>query len=137
MTSCARSLAVAVLLSVTSLALAERPPEERSEAKMVLVGTVKEITTRQSKLDSDGVMTHYLAQVAVKKVERGKGVKTGGTAYVRWFAVTKTPGEDWVGAGGHSYRIKSGDKARFYLMNQSKGAWEVIYSHDGVQKLTR
>src|SRR3954453_21613534 len=128
MKSCVRWLAVVLLSGVPSLAVAERPPEERSDAKLVLVGTVKKVTTRQSKLEGDGVMTHYLAELAVKKVEKGKGARSGGTAYVRWFAITKKPSEDWVGGFGHSYAIKSGDKARFYVMNKSKGAWEVIYS---------
>src|SRR5262245_25484545 len=134
MSSRTRWLAVAMLLGVSSLALAERPPEERKDAKMVLVGAVKKVTTRKVKLEGDGVMTHYLAQVRVKKVERGKGARAGGTVYVRWFALTKKPSEDWVGAGGHNYPIKSGDKARFFVMNKSKGGWEVIYSPDGVEK---
>src|SRR4051794_14168431 len=103
MTSCVRWLAVVMLSSVTSLAVAERPPEERGEARLVLVGTVKKVTTRKSKLEEEGVMTHYLAQIAVKKVERGKGARAGGTVYVRWFAVTKKPSEEWVGGFGHSY----------------------------------
>ena len=61
----------------------------------------------------------------------------GGTAYVRWFAITKKPGDDWAGAGGFNHALKSGDKARIYAMNKSKGAYEIIYSPDGVQKLPR
>jgi hypothetical protein len=54
---------------------------------------------------------------------------------VTWLHVTRRPSRPVAGAYGHRYRLKAGDRARFWLMDRGEGRWEVLYSPDGVQKL--
>jgi hypothetical protein len=57
--------------------LAERAPEERSQATHVLLGTVAGVYVREEK-DT----RHYLVEIAIEKVEKGEDFKPGGTFYV-------------------------------------------------------
>jgi hypothetical protein len=128
------ALAAAVLVAA---ARAERPPEQRDEAKLVVAGTVQKVTTKKDKFGGDGVRTDYTAEVAVDKVEKGEGVKAGETIKVSWFRVTKNPSRPFVGAFGHAYKIKEKDRARFWLMGSPRTGWTVIYNSDGVEKLKK
>jgi hypothetical protein len=56
---------------------AERAPEPRSQATHVLVGTVAGVYVRQEQ-----GTRHYLVEIAVERVEKGEGLKPGGTFYV-------------------------------------------------------
>ncbi len=118
---------------------AERPPQKRDDAKLVVVGTVKKITPKESKWFGDGISTTYTAEVAVDKVDRGRGAKAGETIQVTWYRVTKTPTKPPPAAYGHSYPIKAKDRARFWLTGEprGKGAWTIIYNSNGVEKLTK
>src|SRR5262249_43777544 len=100
------ALAAAVLVAG---ARAERPPEQRDDAKLVVAGLVQKVTTKKDKFGGDGVRTDYTAEVAVDKVEKGEGVKPGDTIKVSWFRVTKNPSRPFVGAFGHAYKIKEKD----------------------------
>jgi hypothetical protein len=137
-----KALFVAVaLLGVAALAHAERPPQSRDAAKLVLKGTIKEITTKETKFAGDGVRTDYTAEIVVDAVDRGETVKAGDTIMVTWFHVTKRPSVFVVGAFGHEYALKEQDKAKFWLMDRGpgvpKGVWVVIYNKDGVEKIDK
>lgn len=56
---------------------AERPPEDRSRATHVVVGTVEGVYVREEK-----DIRYYLVEIAVEKVEKGEGLKPGQAFYV-------------------------------------------------------
>jgi hypothetical protein len=56
---------------------AERAPEERSQATHVIVGTVEGVYVREER-----GTRHYLVEIAVEKVEKGRGFKPGQAFYV-------------------------------------------------------
>jgi hypothetical protein len=128
-------MAGAVLVVLAPVALAERPPQSRDRADLVVVGKVKRITTQESGFGGDGTRTSYTAEVVIGKVERGKGAKAGDTIKVSWFHVTKRPSRALLAAYGHGYSLKEKDEARFWLMSAGKYGWTVIYNRDGVEKL--
>jgi hypothetical protein len=127
-------LATAVALVAATVALAEREPQPRKEADLVVVGKIHGITSKDSKFFGDGVRTDYTAEVVVTSVERGKGAKIGEKLNVRWFAVTKSPGKPPPGAYGHKYKIKADDIVRFWLKKDGKD-WTIIYNSEGVEKV--
>jgi hypothetical protein len=145
---------VLVLLIVVFTAQAERPPQPRDKAKLVMSGTVTKLTTKTSTFAYDGVRTDYTAELVVENAETGNGVtlqtpketkdrvkmvKAGDTITVTWFRVTTRPTKPLPGAYGHDYAIKEKDKAKFWLMdrgpNVPEGVWVVIYNKDGVVKI--
>ena len=121
---------------VLGVAVAEQPDEPRNKAALVIVGTVKKITAKNSKFGGDGVMTNYTADVVVDKVDSGKGAKAGDTIKVNWYNVTKTPSDPPDGAYGYNHKLKAKDRAKFWLMGRGK-AWSIIYNKDGIEKLKR
>jgi hypothetical protein len=131
------------LLTALCLALfaawaqAERRPEQRDQADLVVTGKISQITPKSEKFGSDGTVVHYSADVDVKQVEHGKGIKPGQTLTVTWLHVTKRPSKPFAGAYGHRYPIKAGDAARFWLMDRGEGRWEIVYNPKGVEKLTK
>jgi uncharacterized protein (TIGR03067 family) len=131
-------VALALLLLATT-AQAERPPQSRDKAKLVVTGTVKAITTRDEPFKGGGVCTHYTAEVVIDSVDKGEQVKARDTITLTWFYVTKRPARQVVGAFGHDYALKEKDKAKFWLMDRApgvpKGVWAVIYNKDGVEKI--
>jgi hypothetical protein len=128
------SLVLIACLGTT--ALAERPPERRDKADLVVVGTIKKITSKKSPWGGDGESTSYTAEVTVDKVDRGKGARVGETIKVNWYRVTKSPRKLLPGAYGHSYDIKEKDEATFWLM-KGKSDWTIIYNRDGVEKVKK
>ncbi|HEV3259320.1 MAG TPA: hypothetical protein VG013_20810 [Gemmataceae bacterium] len=66
-----------VVLSVAADTFAERPPEEKSKATHVVLGTVAGVYSRDEK-DT----RYYLVELAIEKVEKGDGFKAGETFYV-------------------------------------------------------
>jgi hypothetical protein len=130
-----RLLAAFSLATAAASVYAERRPEERSEADLVVVGTVSKITAKRDKFGPDGTVTRYAAVVEVKKVEHGKAVRPGQTITVTWSHVTKRPGKPFPAAYGHRHRIKAQDVARFWLMDGGKGQWQIIYNANGVEKV--
>src|SRR5207302_1314214 len=74
-----RAIAAGLVVILVAGARAERPPEPRDDARLVVVGTVKKVTTKKSEFGGDGVRTDYTAEVAVDRVEKGEGVKPGET----------------------------------------------------------
>lgn len=113
---------------------AERPIQPKEDASLVLTGTVQKITTAKEKYGNDGLMTNYTAEVKVDKVFSGDGAKPGETIKVLWFHVTKPPSQPVFGASGHSYKLKSKAKAKFWLVKERNEGWTIIYNPQGVGK---
>ena len=119
----------AVLLVCT--ARAERPPQSREKADLVVTGKVAKLTTTETKFGGDGVMTTYTATVKVDKVEKGKA---DDEIAVTWFRVTTRPTEPLAGAYGQDHKLKEKDVATFWLM-KGKDGYSVIYNPKGVEKV--
>src|SRR5215468_811988 len=126
-----RTAALLIALLFVLPALAERPPQFRKDAKLVVVGTVEKITSEDKKFGVDGVYATYTAKVKVSKVEKGDGAKVGDVIDVTWFHVTKRPSRLLAGAYGHNHGLKEKDKATFWLNDGGKGQWTIIYNKDG------
>jgi hypothetical protein len=131
-----RKAALLVALLFALPALAERRPELRKNATLVVVGTVEKLTSEGKKFGGDGVMTTYKAKVKVSKVEKGD-VKVGDVIDVTWFHVTKRPSRPLAGAYGQNHGLKEKDAATFWLLGGEKGKWEIIYNKDGVEKVKK
>jgi hypothetical protein len=130
-------LTIAFVVLQAPAALAERPPQKRDKADLVVVGTVKKITSTARKFGNDGVSTNYVADVVVDKVEKGEGAKAGDTIKVHWFRVTKRPSKPLAGAYGHRYPLEDRAEARIWLMKNGKDGWSIIYNSDGVELLSK
>ncbi|MFO0880024.1 MAG: hypothetical protein U0840_21980 [Gemmataceae bacterium] len=127
------ALALVLLGLAVSLVQAERPPEQRSRADAVVVGTVGKVTPKTDTFGSDGVKTTYTATIEVKKVEKGEDIKQGDTIKVTWFAVTKAPSNPFPGAYGQKHALKPGTAARIWLMGSADKGFTIIYNRDGVE----
>src|SRR4051812_42856664 len=125
-----RILTLAALLSLVLVAgvRAERPPQQKSAAASVVVGTVEKLDKRTAPFFGDGVRTDYTATVKVEKVERGDQVKPGDTIKVTWFNVTKRPSKPVPGAYGHGYPVKEMGKIRVWLLEGKDKTFGVIYN---------
>jgi hypothetical protein len=77
------STAIFALFALAANALAERAPEERSNATHVILGKVEGVYLRE-----EGDTRHYLVEIAVEKSEKGDNVKPGETFYVRCYLWT-------------------------------------------------
>ncbi len=129
--------ACVVLGLLAPAALAERPPQFRDKADLVVVGKVKKITTTESKFGGNGIRTSYTAEVVVDRVEKGKGARAGDTIKVHWFHVTRRPTRPFPGAYGHGYPLEEKSEARFWLMDGGKSGWTIIYNRNGVELLSK
>src|SRR4051794_27341121 len=101
------ALSLIAFALILGAAVAERPVQPRNKAELVVVGTVKKVTSKNTKYGGDGVLTHYTAEVAVDKVESGKGAEAGDTIKVNWFNVTKAPSKPLPGASGQKHDLKA------------------------------
>lgn len=127
-----KKFALVALVVLASSALAERPPQFRKDAALVVTGTVEKLTAKDRLFGGDGVMTTYTAKVKVEKAEKGD-VKAGDTVEVTWFRVTKTPSRPLAGAYGQDHGLKEKDEATFWVTGD-KAPYSVIYNKDGVEK---
>jgi hypothetical protein len=139
-----RWLTCAALFAASGLAaetFAERPPEERSKATHVILGTVKAVYVR----DGDDVR-QYLVVIAIEKVEKGEGFKPGETFYVgcyrssipdfyRGMALTAEERKRLYRREGYGYEKvpKEGERVRVYAKhhvvyaNGRPGKYDGIY----------
>lgn len=122
---------IVVVMLVASVVQAERPPQSREKADLVVVGKVAKLATKDATFGDDGTMTTYTATVKVDKVEKGKA---GDTITVTWFRVTKSPSKPLPAAYGQDHKLKEKDTATFWLMEGGKDRWNVIYNSKGVEK---
>ena len=123
---------------------AERPPQFRRDAKLVVSGTVKTITLTKSPYVANdapkvrlGTLVQYTAEIVVESVEKGERARVGDTIKVSWFHVTELTGIGFGGAVGHSYPLAEKSRARVWLMGPYEDCWAIIYNHDGVEVIKK
>jgi len=133
--SAMKRLAIASLVVFAAAAVAERPPQFRKGAEVIVTGTVEKLTTAEKEFAGEGVTTTYTATVKVSEVKKGD-VKAGDTIDVTWFHVTKRPTKPVAGAFGQDHGLKEKDEATFWLMG-STPPYAVIYNRDGVEKVKK
>jgi hypothetical protein len=130
--------ALLVALTLTTATPAERAPEDRSDATHVVVGTVAAVYVRER----EGTR-HYMVEVAVEKVEKGEGVKAGGTLYVGCY--TWVPGyytgkklteeeKKRIAFRGSPYSgvPREGERIRVYAKHQAVYAAGRAGKYDGI-----
>jgi hypothetical protein len=130
-----RASLILALLAITPC-LAERPPQLRKDAQVVVKGVVEKMFAEKSEFGGDGIRTSYKVKVKVTAVEKGD-VKVGDVIEATWFHVTKAPTRPLPGAYGQKHDIKEKDEARFWLMGGEKGPYSVIYNTDGIEKVKK
>jgi hypothetical protein len=131
------SIVLAALLATLWLAtdlLAEKVDMPRaglqSTATHVITGTVKAVYTRKE-TEGEWRYTRYVAEVKVKTVEKGEGLKPGGLAYVRYWT------RSWIGGremppstSGHRGLPEEGETLRIYLARNAYDGFSTE-NHDG------
>jgi hypothetical protein len=129
-----RMIAFVALVAFTSASWAERAPEDRKDATLVVVGTVKKIKAEAETYNTDGEITYYFATVAVEKVEKGDKVKAGEDLKLYWYKITKRATAKVPGGSSHPCSATEKDRSRFWVKKGSRG-WEIVFADDGVEKL--
>ncbi|MEX2139610.1 MAG: hypothetical protein WD894_10135 [Pirellulales bacterium] len=113
-------LAVAMVLSAVEAARAEREPEDRKKADFVIVGMVKGVYSRDT-----GEYHHYIVEVRVDEVEKGRNFEAGGTFYVYCFD-RKASAPIEPAMSGHAAPPKEGQRIKAFV-KERKGKHEAIY----------
>jgi hypothetical protein len=129
-----KTLTCLAAILLVCAARAERPPQSRDKADLIVVGKVTKLAAEDEKFGGDGTKTTYTATVKVDKVEKGEA---GDKVAVTWFRVTAKPSKPLPGAYGQDHKLKEGDRAKFWLMKDGKGGWDVIYNTNGVEKVKK
>ena len=113
--------AIAAVFATASAALAERPPEAKSDAHFVFEGVVESVDMTPE----DGV-EYYLVAVKITKVLKGD-LTAGNVFQVSCFQVKKfKPGT--TGAAGHFAIPSKGDKIKAYAnKHEQRGGREALY----------
>jgi hypothetical protein len=97
------------------MARAERPPQDKADAPVVLTGVVESINETWD-LEYD----YFLVHVRVSAIDRGPGINVGDLFGVRCFQWSRPwPGK--VGAGGHRAIPAVGDEVRVYAFRRGPG----------------
>jgi hypothetical protein len=137
------SLSLLVVMVIGSAARAEIVPKSAEEmqkmATHVVVGDVRGVFTSQSR-SGQYEKTHYVAEVLVRKLEKGEGPSEGKLIYVRyWTQHWAGPGLPPPGTAGHRGLPATGDTVRAYLVNKgydgggqvTDGGYNVVFA-DGL-----
>ncbi|HEV3142821.1 MAG TPA: hypothetical protein VGZ47_02940 [Gemmataceae bacterium] len=141
-------LAVLLLFTVT-IVRAERvplsPEQQKAESTHIVTGTVKAIYGRdvETTLYGKGTReTHYVLEIEVQGVEKGKGIEKGDIIYARCWRL-KQRGEAGLvpGPSGHFDIPKEGEQVRAFVAKgkysptgQSDNGFSLVYPN-GIEKL--
>ena len=130
-----RAAYVAVLvaaLSFDSRLHAEKvdltPAQLLETATHVMTGKVKAIFSRVE-VNEDYEYRHYVAEVAVEGIEKGKGLKKTQLVYVRYLMMGYVgDGFPPPGSSGHRGLPAVGETRRIYLkLNGDDGGYDVVF----------
>ena len=113
-------LAPAIVLCGMTTAEAERPTEDRAKADFIAAGVVKGVYTRD-----EGDYYHYIVELTVDEVEKGKDLDAGSTLYVYSFDRKKSAPPE-PSASGHEDPPKRGQRIKAFVKD-GKGRHEAIY----------
>ncbi|HEV3165221.1 MAG TPA: PDZ domain-containing protein [Isosphaeraceae bacterium] len=109
-----------VLLSGTP-GWAERPPERKEEAALVVTGQVEKVYT-----NVDEANINQIVAIRIDSVERGKGFNPGDLLDARCFR--RKPNAPRIPAAyGHHDLPREGERIRAYLNPRDGGVYEGIY----------
>ncbi len=128
-----QTLTVALVLSTPAFALAERVPERREDAALVVRADVKAVFGKDRGDGLGETHTDFVVQLQVEAVEKGRGAKPGETLYAHCFQRTRNALIPLPGMAGHNQVPKPGERIRAYLNNHS-GVYEFAYP-DGLDRL--
>jgi membrane-associated protease RseP (regulator of RpoE activity) len=122
-----RSAASWIIASVLILShptvRAERPPEPKNSADLILTGTVERLYS-----STDAVENHYIAAIRIQSVNQGTGVVVGGLVDARFFQ--RRPDAPQIPAAyGHKDVPTVGQAVKAYLMQREPGVWEGTYPY--------
>ena len=99
-------------------------------ATHVITGEVAAIYKRKT-VEGDWTYTRHVAEVRVKTVEKGEGLKPGDLAYVRyWRRSWSGRGDMPLSTGGHRGLPKEGETLRIYLAQNAYDGFHTE-NHDG------
>ena len=91
------------------------PSALKKTATHVIVGEVAQIYERKE-VSEEWNTTYYLAEVRIKEVEKGDGIKAGELVYVRYWNRSPTPNRPIpLDTNGHRGLPKKGETLRIYL----------------------
>lgn len=127
LTAGCRAAALFVVFA-SAVAVAEKVPmsEEgrKAEATHILKGTVEQVFSRKETKPNGEVVTKYVAELKIAKVEKGEGLKEGQLAYVRYWHISemKTPG-----ASGQAKLPKAGDTVTVFVERAEDGAMDALF----------
>jgi hypothetical protein len=135
-----------VLLTISTGAFGERvdmpPAWLKNTATHVIIGTVAAVYESTAD-DKEWRTTRYVAEVRIKTVEKGEGLKTGDLVYVRYWH------RQWISASparpdtnGHRGLPSPGQTLRIYLARDAyngagtnkDGGFDVVFAN-GFEKL--
>jgi acyl-CoA thioesterase FadM len=114
----------------------------KSTATHIVVGTVQAIYERMVEESPSGRGVVYVAEVRVKEVEKGQGIKSGDLLYARYSEVHKvielSNGRKMSFEGPYRNKPETGQTLRIYLARNAydgftnennDGGFNVIYSN--------
>jgi hypothetical protein len=131
-----------IILPAHAEIVPKSPEQMQKMATHVVQGKVKAIYASSARA-GNYQQTHYLAELAVDKVEKGEGLQEKQLVYVRyWTQAWAGPGQPPPGTAGHRGLPTAGQSVRVYLVNKgydgggnvNDGGYNVVFA-DGFQVL--
>jgi hypothetical protein len=112
---------LAVIIS-TGSARADRAPDDRGTAKVVLDGEVESV--EQSK---DGEHDWFVVAIRVQKVDKGAGVKAGDLFRVTCYKLVRPKPKSFASPGHEGVPVK-GDRIKAFVSDhETHGGREAVY----------
>jgi hypothetical protein len=114
-------LALALWALAATGARAERPPESKSQADLIVTGRVGKVYT-----NTDAADLNYIVEIEIQSIQKGQGVQPGQVLDARCFQ--RRPDAPRVPAAyGHRQVPREGEAIRAFLMLRSDGRHEGTY----------
>ena len=104
--------ALILVALATDSVRAERPPQDRDAAPVVVTGTVEAVDE-----EWDWQTDYYKISVRVEELERGDGIRPGDLIVVSCFQWSRPP-PGYAGASGHRSIPDVGDKIRLFALGR-------------------
>jgi hypothetical protein len=114
-------LILIVVTSVATSSWAERPPEPKPQADLIVTGEVGKVY-----VNTDSANINYIVEIEVRAVEKGQGIEPGQALDARCFQ-RRRDAPRVPAAYGHHQVPREGDLVRAYLMRRPNGRYEGTY----------
>ena len=123
------------------------PEDKAKEATHIVTGVVKAVFSREAETTTYGkgtLETHYLLEIEVQGVEKGKGLEKGDIVYARCWRLKKHGAAGAMpGPSGHFGIPSGGERVRAFLAKgpygptgQGDNGWAVVYPN-GIESLKK